>query len=210
MLSTGISLKVTELPQTYIGPIGGSVSTGQVDLIITPKIDVNLSLGLSLLRVTGDLPVRLTLGGATGTLTGATCTGITVSADPSRGHRRRPADHACGSRVLSIVPVLDVGITTFTPTIDGPAVPLSFSYPTEFTPTAASKHAGSQPIGLQTLTTHTAGTVTLLGSIPLGLTPGGIVSARARRSSPGSSAGPTPTWSPPCSPPSASTSAAPT
>ena len=82
MFSTGISLKVTELPQTYIGPIGGSVSTGQVDLVITPKIDVNLSLGLSLLRVTGDLPVRLTLGGATGTLTGATCTGITVSADP--------------------------------------------------------------------------------------------------------------------------------
>ena len=39
--STGLSLKVTELPQTYIGPIGGSVSTGQVELIITPKIDVN-------------------------------------------------------------------------------------------------------------------------------------------------------------------------
>ncbi len=60
-----------------------------------------------------------------------------------------------------------MGVTSFTPTIDGPAVPLSFSYPTEFTPTAASKHAGSQPVGLQTLTTYTAGTVTVLGLLPL-------------------------------------------
>ncbi|MEA2900479.1 MAG: hypothetical protein QOH36_366 [Actinomycetota bacterium] len=175
VLSTGISLKVTELPQTYIGPIGGSVSTGQVDLVITPKIDVNLSLGLSLLRVTGDLPVRLTLGGATGTLSGATCTGITVSADPNAVTGVAQLTTLRVS-VLSIVPVLDVGITTFTPTIDGPAVPLSFSYPSEFAPPAFSKHAGSQPVGLQTLTTHTAGTVTLLGSIPLGLSQAGIVS----------------------------------
>jgi uncharacterized membrane protein len=174
--STGISLKVTELPQIYIGPIGGSVSTGQVDLTITPKIDVNLSVGLSLLRLKGDLPVRLTLGGATGTLTGATCTGITVSADPKAvdGVAQLTTLHVVTS--LLSTPVLDVGITSFTPTIDGPAVPLSFSYPTEFTPTAASKHAGSQPVGLQTLTTYTTGTITPLG-IPIGLTAPGIVSA---------------------------------
>ena len=167
VLSTALSLKVTELPQTYIGPIGGSVSTGQVELTITPKIDVNVTIGLTVLRITGDFPVRLTLGGATGTLTGATCTGITVSTDP------KAVDGVALStstplrvRVLGL-PILDVGVTSFTPTIDGPAVPLSFSYPTEFTPTAASKHAGSQPIGLQTLTTYTAGTVTVLGFLPL-------------------------------------------
>ena len=81
-------------------------------------------------------------------------------------------------RVLGI-PIVDVGVTSFTPTIDGPAVPLSFSYPTEFTPTAASKHAGSQPVGLQTLTTYTAGTVTVLGILPLSLPTivGGVLGA---------------------------------
>src|SRR5205085_3660351 len=78
---------------------------------------------------------------------------------------------------LGLIPILDVGVTSFTPTIDGPAVPLSFSYPSEFAPPAFSKHAGSQPIGLQTLTTYTQGTVTVLGLIPLGLSSGGIVSA---------------------------------
>lgn len=174
--STALSLKVTELPQTYIGPVGGSVSTGQVELVVTPKLDVNLSVGLSLLRVTGDLPVRITLAGATGTLTAATCSGITVSADPQA---------FAGSAVVStlrvsslgLIPILDVAVTSFTPSVDGPAVSLSFSYPSEFAPPAFSKHAGSQPIGLQSLTTYTTGTVTLLGLIPLGLTSGSIVSA---------------------------------
>jgi uncharacterized membrane protein len=176
LASTAISLKVTELPQIYIGPIGGSVSTGQVDLTITPKIDVNLSVGLSLLRLTGDLPVRLTLGGATGTLTGATCTGITVSADPKAVSGSAQATTLRVS-TLGLLPILDVGVTSFTPSIDGPAVPLTFSYPSEFAPPAFSKHAGSQPVGLQSLTTYTQGTITLLGLIPLGLTSGGIVSA---------------------------------
>jgi uncharacterized membrane protein len=174
--STALSLKVTELPQTYIGPVGGSVSTGQVELVVTPKLDVNLSVGLSLLRVTGDLPVRITLAGATGTLTAASCSGITVSADPQA---------FAGSAVVSslrvsslgLIPILDVGVTSFTPSVDGPAVSLSFSYPSEFAPPAFSKHAGSQPIGLQSLTTYTTGTVTLLGLIPLGLSSGSIVSA---------------------------------
>ncbi|MEA2828347.1 MAG: hypothetical protein QOG43_2786 [Actinomycetota bacterium] len=174
--STALSLKVTELPQTYIGPVGGSVTTGQVDLVVTPKIDVNLSVGLSLLRLTGDLPVRLTLGGATGTLSGATCTGITVSADPQAVSGFAQLTSLRVS-TLGLLPILDVGMTSFTPTIDGPAVPLSFSYPSEFAPPAFSKHAGSQPVGLQGLTTYTSGTITLLGLIPLGLTSGSIVSA---------------------------------
>jgi uncharacterized membrane protein len=174
--STALSLKVTELPQTYIGPVGGSVTTGQVDLVVTPKIDVNLSVGLSLLRLTGDLPVRLTLGGATGTLTGATCTGITVSADPQAVSGFAQLTSLRVS-TLGLLPILDVGMTSFTPSVDGPAVPLSFSYPSEFAPPAFSKHAGSQPIGLQSLTTYTSGTVTVLGLIPLGLTSGSIVSA---------------------------------
>ena len=173
---TSLSLTVTELPQTYIGPVGGSVTTGQVDLVVTPEIDVNLSVGLSLLRLKGDLPVRLTLGGATGTLTGATCTGITVSADPQAVSGFAQLTTLRVS-TLGLLNILDVGITSFTPTIDGAAVPLTFAYPSEFAPPAFSKHAGSQPVGLQGLTTYTTGTITVLGLIPLGLTSGSIVTA---------------------------------
>ena len=45
--STALSLKVTELPQMYIGPVGGSVSTGQVELVVTPKLDLNVGLRLN-------------------------------------------------------------------------------------------------------------------------------------------------------------------
>jgi len=174
--STALSLKVTELPQTYIGPVGGSVSTGQVELVVTPKLNLNLTIGLSVLRLTGDLPVRLTLAGATGTLTGATCSGITVSADP---HAFAGTAQVTTLRVstLGLLPILDVGITSLTPSVNGPPVSLSFSYPSEFAPPAFSKHAGSQPVGLQSLTTFSTGTVTVLGLIPLGLTSGSIVSA---------------------------------
>jgi uncharacterized membrane protein len=176
VLSTALSLKVTELPQFYFGPIGGSVSTGQVELVVTPKIDVNVSVALSLLRLTGDLPVRLTLAGATGTLSAATCTGITVSADP-KAFAGTAQVTTLRVSTLGIIPLLDIALTSLTPSIDGPAVPLTFSYPSQFAPPAFSKHAGSQPIGLQTLTTYTTGTVTLLGSLPVLTTTGGIVTA---------------------------------
>jgi uncharacterized membrane protein len=174
--STAISLKVTELPQTYIGKVGGSVSTSQIDLIVTPTLDVNLTVGLSLLRLTGNLPVRLTLAGATGTLAAATCSGITVAADPQAFAGSAQVTTLRVS-TLGIVPILDVGVTSVTPSVDGPAANLTFAYPAEFAPPAFSKHTGSQPIGLQSLTTYSTGTVTLLGSIPLGLTSAGIVSA---------------------------------
>ena len=118
--------------------------------------------------------MRLTLGGATGTLTGATCTGITVSADPQAVSGFAQLTTLRVS-TLGLLNILDVGITSFTPTIDGPAVPLTFAYPSEFAPPAFSKHAGSQPVGLQGLTTYTTGTITVLGLIPLGLTSGSIV-----------------------------------
>ncbi len=176
LTSTAISLKVTELPQTYIGPIGGTVTTGQVELVVTPRLNLDLALGLSLLRVTGDLPVRLALAGATGTLTGATCTGITVHADP---HAFAGTAQVTTLRVntLGLLPILDVAMTSLTPSVDGPASTLAFSYPTEFHPTAGSKHVGSQPIGLQSLTTFTSGSVTVLNAalIPLGQTTSSIV-----------------------------------
>lgn len=182
LTSTAISLKVTELPQVYIGPVGGYVTTGQVELVVTPRLNLDLSLGLSLLRVTGDVPVRLTLAGARGTLTAATCSGIVVNADPQAFAGTAQVTTLRVS-TLGLLPILDVNMTSLTPSVDGAATNLSFSYPSEFWPTATSKHAGSQPIGLSGLTTFTSGSITVLNGllIPLGQTVtsivGGVVNA---------------------------------
>ncbi len=177
--STGISLKVTELPQTYIGPVGGYVTTGQVELLITPVLNLDLSLGLNLLKVTGNLPVRLALAGATGTLTAATCSGITVSADP-QAFAGSLQTTSLEVWTLGLVRVLRVAMTSLTPSIDGPAQNLTFSYPSQFAPPAFSKHAGSQPIGLQSLTQFTSGSVSLVNNLlllSLGQTSASLVGA---------------------------------
>ncbi len=173
--STALSLRVLEVPQIYIGPVGGSVSTGQIQLTVTPTLNLNLSLGLSLLSVTNALPVRLTLAGASGTLTAATCSGITVTVDPTAFAGTAQVS-TLRVRLLGI-PLLDIGLTTLTPTVNGAPSNLTFAYPAEFAPPAFSKHVGSQPIGLQGLTTYTTGTITVLGAIPLGLSSGSIVTA---------------------------------
>ncbi len=179
--STAISLKVTELPQVYIGPVGGSVSTGQVQLVVTPTLNLDLSLGLNLVKVTGSIPVRLELAGATGTLTAATCSGITVSADPhafAGTVQSAPGPALLEVWTLGLLRILRVGMTSLTPSINGPAQNLTFTYPAQFAPPAFSKHAGSQPIGLQGLTTFTAGSVSLINSLivlSLGQTTAGIV-----------------------------------
>ena len=180
--STTLSLKVTELPQVYVGPVGGSVSTGQVDLTTTAALTLNVTVGLTPLKVTGDFPVNLELAGATGTLKAANCgssKSITVTADPKAFDGAARVTTLRVSTLLNI-PVLDVQTTSATPSVNGPPVDLSFSYPSQFTPPADppfSKHAGSQPVGLQSLTSVTPGTVTVLGALPLGTTTGDIVNA---------------------------------
>ncbi len=177
--STSLSLKVIETPQIYIGPVGGSVTTGQVTLVVTPALNLDVAVGLSLVHVTNALPVQLELAGATGKLTAAACSGtksITVQADPKAfdGAAQVTSLHA----TLLGLPVLDVQTTSATASIDGSPSNLTFAYPSEFLTT--TKHAGSQPIGLASLTTgttFTSGGVTLLGVLPLGATTAQIVSA---------------------------------
>lgn len=174
--STGVAITVIETPQTYIGPVGGSVTTGQVSLTVTPKLNLDVTVGLSVVHVTGDLPVKLTLAGATGTLKAANCSGITVTVDPQAfaGTAQVTTLHVT---TLALVPILDVATTSLTPSVDGPPVDVGFAYPSEFAPPPFSKHVGSQPIGLGSLTTFTPGTVTVLGVLPLGTTTSSIVSA---------------------------------
>jgi len=79
--STSLSLTAVEKPKIYIGPAGGSVSTSQINMTVTP----NLNIGIPLVAtVTGGVPLHLTGGGAIGTLSSVACQGspqsITVGA----------------------------------------------------------------------------------------------------------------------------------
>ncbi|MDQ6783431.1 MAG: hypothetical protein M3063_08320 [Actinomycetota bacterium] len=176
VVSTRVRLQVIQPPQFYFGPVGGSVSTSQIDMTVTPKLDLPISvLGLVGAHVKNDLPVRITAAGAVGTLKSAGCTGssgIVVTVDPSAFSGSASASLDVYATVLfADIPILRVPTTDVTPSTDGGATDLTFNYPTEFPPpagTETSKHAGSQPIGLNGLTNpvmFTAGPPVVLNGI---------------------------------------------
>jgi uncharacterized membrane protein len=170
---TALSLKVIEGPKTYIGPVGTGphVTTGQISLTLTPTINtVNL---LGLLKVTGSAPIDLMAAGATGTLKSIECPqkNITVTADPIAINSSTKTVQLAVT-TLANISVLKVNATAARSAIDGPAQDLPFTYDAEFNPpNDVSKHVGSQPIGLQSLTNVTGTTtdVSLLGLLSVGL-----------------------------------------
>ena len=173
VLSTKVSLQVIEPPKFYFGPVGGSVSTAQISLTVTPKLDMPISVaGLVDARVRNDLPIKITGAGAVGTLAAASCgtpSGITVTVDPSAFSGSASTTLRVFSKVLLVeVPILDIQTTSVVPVTNGGPSDLSFTYPAEFPPpagTSTSKHAGSQPVGLNGLMTFTPGTTTVLNAI---------------------------------------------
>lgn len=179
--SLAMSLKVIEGPKTYIGTAGAGphVTTGQVELTLTPQINVVNLLGL--VKVTGAFPVELHAAGATGTLKSVACPSknIVVTADPAA------FAGALKSSALEVTSLLNLHLLTVnqsnvTSAIDGPAQDLSFTYNAEFSPpNNFSKHMGSQPLGLQSLNSISGTTtdVNLLGLATLGLSSGGVLSA---------------------------------
>lgn len=178
--SVALRLKVIDGEKFYSGNDCNppTISTGQIQLTITPTINGLNILGL--LQITNSaVPVNITAAGATGVLKNVSCSGppgITVTVDPLAFSGSASTNTIHVTAVLGLLPVLDVATTNVTPAVDGPAVDVPFTYPGEFSPTAPSKHIGSAPVGLQGLTNVTSGTVTVLGVIPLGLTSAGIVS----------------------------------
>jgi uncharacterized membrane protein len=178
---TSLSLQVIEGPKIYIGPpgTGPHVTTGQIQMTLTPTINaVNL---LGLLKVTGSAPVDLMVAGATGTLKSIECPqkNIVVTADPVAVS---PSTKTTRLNVTTLgnLQVMDVDVTAARPGIDGPAQDLTFAYPAEFNPpNDVSKHVGSQPIGLESLTntTGTSANVNLLGLLTVGLGEGVVTSA---------------------------------
>lgn len=181
-LSVGMTLKVIEGTKIYIGPAGAGphVTTGQVELILTPQVDILNLLGL--VKVTGLFPVDLHAAGATGTLKSVACPSkdIVVTADPKafsgalKSSRLRVTS-------LSLLHLMDVDQTNSISTaVDGPAQDLAFTYSTEFSPpNDVSKHVGSQPLGIKTpnVVTGTAVNVNLLGLASLGLSAGTVLDA---------------------------------
>jgi len=168
--STKASLQVIQAPQFYFGVKGGSVSTAQIDLTVTPTLDMPISVaGLAGAHVKNDLPIHITGAGAVGTLKDVTCgatSGITVTAAPNAfsGSAATSLDVYATVGILDI-PILKLPTTSVVPTTPGGTTDLSFIYPTQFPPplgTATTQHAGSQPVGLGGIMTFNVGTPQVL------------------------------------------------
>jgi len=192
VLSTKVALKVIEPPKFYFGPKGGSVTTSQVELTVTPNLDLPISvLGLVGTRVKQDLPIKITGAGATGTLADVSCgtpSTMTVTVDPSAfsGSASTTLKVYADVVLLGNIPILDIPTTSVVPATDGGPSDLVFNYPAEFPPplgTETSKHAGSAPVGLNGLMTFTPGTPTVLNAVALPLV-GTIVSTTMSALSP--------------------------
>lgn len=156
--STTLSVKVTEVPQSYIGPVGGSVSTSQAVVTATSQISLpNILSSLGLTNVTGSLPVTITAGSAKGTLAQVDCApdkGQVVAVDTT-GATAAIGDANTANKFLTVKSLL--GLTLATVNVNATASVagvngqlLSFSYPDEYLPaTPNPKHVGGTTLNVQ-------------------------------------------------------------
>jgi hypothetical protein len=166
--SVTASATVIEPPQVYIGPVGGpSIHTGQVRLSITPVVNLGINLlGLAGLGVYGNLPIDLTVAGATGTLTGINCATPSITVNTVTQAVNLNTDLSLNVRAnVLFIPVdvarltLDGGAKT-TPTNQN----TTFNYPSEFWPTM-TKSVGASNLGLDGLLDFTNADVQILNGI---------------------------------------------
>ncbi len=177
---TSLSLKVIEGPKTYIGPAGTGphVTTGQIQMTLTPTIGTNI---LGVLKVSGTTPIDLLAAGATGTLKLIQCPqkNIVVTADPVAISSSTKTTRL-NVTTLANLQVLDADVTASRSAIDGAAQDIPFTYDADFNPpNTVSKHIGSQPLGLKALTnvSSTSANVSLLGLASVGLSEGTVLGA---------------------------------
>jgi uncharacterized membrane protein len=178
VLSTSASLTVIEPPVFYFGPAGYKVSTAQVQLSVTPKLNLSFNVGLVPgYTVQSDLPAVVTAAGADGTLKTVTCSGtksMTVTVDPkavSGTIANNLTVKLLGLDILTVPVSGNVSIAdaapsdkTFTQTAAGP--------PPVFSPT--TDHYGATTLNLGGVTL-TPGSPVVLGFLGLGNTAGAIV-----------------------------------
>jgi uncharacterized membrane protein len=184
--STTLSVKVIQVPQTYIGPVGGSVTTSQVQITATQQVNLlNLPatgvLG-GLVSVTGSLTSSITAGSAKGTLTQVSCgtsRGEVVSVDTT-GASTTFGDTNTANKFLSVkaLNALGLPITVASLNVNGSqsvagvsGTQLSFSYPSGYLPTNPSPtHVGGTTLNINTSTSvnssisAVAGLVTIDGT----------------------------------------------
>lgn len=201
VLTMSLGLKVIEGPKIYIGPEGGPVPalrTAQVEVTLTPHIDVNFDaplinllgivLGQSPLRLVGDLPVKFSAGEALGTLTDVRCTGtpgITVSVDrsavtTSTWANLRVTSQGVVDTLANVRADVRVGSSASPVTATAANPPpdtLVFSYPNEFTqPDPDGKSTGGAAPSLSVSPANVSTTVGVLG-LPLNLSIGSVANA---------------------------------
>ncbi len=149
--SVAVSLKVIELPKTYIGPVSGPqphAQTSQVELTVTPTININLVAA----KVTGALPITASAAKAIGNLSAVNCgapKGIAVEATTGAFTEKASTTLDVALPLTGPMHVLDVGLTAN----GGPSgpTPLTFDFPTGFGP--PGQHVGATTAGLGTLAT---------------------------------------------------------
>ncbi len=166
--TTSLSLKVIEGQRTYVGPVGRSGSTSQVELTLTPVLDRPITVtGLVAPRLRGSFPFALTAAGATGTLSGITCPGpgegIRVAVDLKPFSASTSASLIVTDALL--VPLFNVATSGGLAATDPSAENLDFAYPAEFSPSATGRRVGASPLGLASASSFTA------AATALGLTP---------------------------------------
>lgn len=163
--NTTLSLKVIEGMKFKSGPVGTTITTSQVQLTVTPTLNMSPTIaGLVNPNITGDLPVTMTAGAATGTLEDVTCTNpqsMKVGVDPQPGSLSSSGTlHLSSKILLAQVPLLDMAVSS-TQTLTGSHGDLTFT-----PPTSGTQHYGSTTVGLSGMP-YTTGSVTVLGSLPL-------------------------------------------
>ena len=170
-VGTDLCIKVTEGPKIYHGPVGpvSTRSTSQVEVTFDATIDVPITLPTplgTLLKAKGSLPVKITAGGATGTLTDIRCSanpGITVTVDTQAATTsvNGNVDLVVAATPL-VVAAADVPVTGSATGVAQTGTVMSFLHPGEFSPPAPSKTTPGSPASIATnLTASGSGNITI-------------------------------------------------
>jgi uncharacterized membrane protein len=167
-VGTDLCIKVTEGPKIYVGPVGGSRSTSQVEITFDATINVPITLPLplgNLLKAEGSLPVKITAGGATGTLTDIRCSanpGITVTVDTQAAMTsvNGTVDLKVAATPL-VVAAAGVSVTGSATGVAPTGTVMSFLHPNEFSAPAPSKTTPSSPVSIATMSASGSGNITI-------------------------------------------------
>ncbi|MBV9410199.1 MAG: hypothetical protein JO148_01275 [Acidimicrobiia bacterium] len=155
-----------------------SLTTKQLNMTVTPTLNAPVTIaGLLGASVTGNLPITVQGGGATGTLTHADCpdaasASMTVHVQPQAVNTTSSSTLAVNATVLGInTTVANVALAANQVT-NGTPTDLSFAHPSEFMPpdgSAGTKRAGSTTLGLTGGSggSYSVSNVSLIGTPPL-------------------------------------------